>query len=352
MKLKNLRTVLFFAAVLGLASCQKEPYNNDPIQSEWLLPLMKSSVKPLTLTRLNNRHFSDAVELPDLGPMPSFSPIPLAFHDIGPFELETTDLVLSAELETCLADLKVTNNFPVALEPGTKITVATPDGSGGTVVIATAEFSKGIAVGLRDSLELDLSGKTIGDKLLISISEITIAPYEDLTFGGGLDFDMHIKTVTVKSVSVIPGREYVLRDTSDFDGSGLEFEENGPNIRGDVASAKMTFDATNQMPVNLNFQVSFLDDSGAVLHSLFASDAKVAGADYAAGVLVGEKKSALEANVSEIEIAAIKKATKVAYELRLDTHGYTEPSVTVSRGHLLAMKLVGNVNLVLRSSEF
>lgn len=352
MKYKYLLIGCFASMLLWANSCSKKTYDNSPIPSEWLLPLIKGDISPLSITTINNKEFQFVVTGDDVGlssTNPQSSAVPMTFYNLGPYELKTNDLIHSIDLDSCLVDLKVTNNFPVAIKAGTMVTVSS-NGAPGAIV--TLVFPVDVANGTSHTFELDLSNKTVGNKLYISLDEFTIDAYSNQTFQENVAFDLHFKTVTVHQVDIATNQSYDLRDTADFDGSNLEFDEMDQNITDSMVHATLNFVAKNELPINMNFQIHFLSATNTVIDSLFVPGANVTGAEYSGGVFTQASSSNYETHISKSRIERIKNATQVVYGLSLDSKDYPGATITVDRAQQLSVKIIGDIKLVLSSSIF
>lgn len=353
MKKLNLIAILFLFVFFCLVSCSKKKYANDPLKSEWLLPLIKGNVTPLTLTTLRNKSYNIYVSSADLGipeSVPQSNPIAATFYNVASYEVKTNDLISTIQLDTCILQLTVKNNFPIPIKQGTKISIR--DGNGANALLKSFVFTKDVANGTQVVFDIDLSGMTVGNKLKATVDTLIIDAYTNKVFEESLVFNFLFKTVSVTTVTLFTNKNYSLIDTVDFDGSTIDFDENDHNITDSTVNGQLSFNCDNELPVNTGFQIYFLDVNKTAVDSMFIIRPDVTGGIYNGSNFVATQKSTFFTTLSKQRLVKIKAATKIAYDFKFDTDNYSGALVKVDKERRLALKLIGDLKLVLNPLQF
>lgn len=353
MKNLNLITLFLFLILLGAAGCTKKKYENDPLKSEWLLPLLKGNLTPLTLTSLKNKQFSIEVSAADLGiteSVPQSNPVPVAFYNVASYEVKTNDLVSNIQLDTCHLQLTIKNNFPIPIKQGTAISIR--DGSGANTLLKNFVFTKDIANGEEEVFDIDLSGLIISNKLKATVDTLIVDAYENKVFEESIEFDFLIKSVSLNYVNLFTNQSYNINDTVDFDGSTIDFDEYDEKITDSTVNGKLSFLCNNELPVNTSFQIYFLDENKNVVDSLFIQKPNIIGGVYSGLNFVAAQKSSFFTTISKQRLIKIKAATKIAYGFEFNTNNYNAAIVQIDKERMLALKLIGDIKLVLNSLLF
>ncbi|HRP90756.1 MAG TPA: hypothetical protein PKX92_12050 [Edaphocola sp.] len=351
MKLTALLIIPIAASTLLLqTSCKKKVYDDAPLASQWLLPILKGDISPLTITTLKNKKFSLSISGDDLGissTTPSSSSIPMTYNNIKSGAIQTNDLIHSIALDTCLIELTITNGFPTAILAGTKFILRISGGA----EIASVTLTNDIGKGQSENFTIDLSGKYLENQFEVEVETLKIDSYSNETFDQNIDFDFNIKNVSVNEISVYTDKEYLnMRDTSDFDGSDISFEGWEQKIDDSTVNATFKYLATNGLPINANFQAYFLDNTNQVIDSIFAPTAVMGGAVYNGGTLVDSTNSVGSVFVSKNRVEKIKNAKKIVYAVGLNSFGYSGSYVTINRNQSLNLKIIGDLKIVLNSN--
>lgn len=350
---KHFIALLFLLILVNLnTSCSKKKYENTPLSSEWLLPLVKSNISTLTLTTLKDKEFVFGVTAEDLGlssTEPSSSPIPLTFTNIGPFPIETNDLIHSIELDTCIIRFRITNNFPITIKAGTSFYIksnVSPD------PFFTMTFSNDIGNGSSEEFHLDLTGREIGKDLVFFFENITIGAYENQVLAGSLEFNCLIEQLSVRSVTVAANQVYVVADTSDFDGQSISYNEYDERIDDSMVRATIYFKGENELPINLTSQIYFIDDAFQVLDSVFTPHASIVAATYNGPGSYTPQKSSFETFIPKYRLENIKKATKMVNMLQFDSYSTASQNVTITNEQKLFYKVISDVKFPVNPSLF
>lgn len=349
MNCRFLPLIIVSLTLLLSSSCKKKNYDNDPIPSEWLLPLAKGQVSPLSLTSIHDKYAYFEVSGEELGlssTIPSSSPVPLTFTNIGPYAIETNDLVHEITFNECLIDMTLTNNFEVAIKAGTKVSVRS---SASNEVLFNLVFPNDISEGQTQKFELDLSQKTVGNTIYVSVDSLTIDAYENKVFPQSLTFDLHFKKASVEELYVATNKSYQLIDTADFDGSTLDIDEWNDRITDSMANATLLFSANNGLPINLGFQIYFLDHNHQTIDSLFYPAVVASGAQYNGSEVTEATLTRFETNLNKSRLLRLKDATQVVYSLGLNSNGYDGSNVYVHKQQVIDIKIIGDIKLALKS---
>ncbi|HTO17239.1 MAG TPA: hypothetical protein VLZ83_15855 [Edaphocola sp.] len=345
--------MLIVSILLSQASCKKKTYDDTPLASQWILPILKGNITPLTITTLKNKKLNLIVTGDDLGistNSPTSSPIPLSFLNVKSDDIETNNLIESIVLDTCLIDVKITNNFPVTILAGTKIKFKQ---AGSLMEIMNFTLDNNLPMGQNKTFELDLSGKTIGYKIIVEIEELKIDAYSNETFSEDLTFDFLFKNVSVHELNIFTNQEYLnMRDTAEFDGSAIEFNEFDNKITDSTVNATFRYTSSNGLPINSYFQTYFLDDFNQVIDSIFTPNADMPGAEYDGTTFEKITESKGTVFVPKSRIEKIKNAKKIVYVLELNSKGYSGAFITIKKEQKFDLKIVGDLKLILNSNIF
>lgn len=341
-------------SLLLFNSCTKDKSNSDPLTQEWLLPLLKAEIQPFHLTNLKNQKFHFEITPADCG-LPEGSPIPLpagkTVLNVGPFKIGTNDLIQEVQFDKCLLELTLTNNFPIPIKKGSLLSIKTGNS---TTPIISFRTGQDIADGASYSQTFDLSGKSIKDNIDITFDSLIISNTSgDVTFNESIALDFDFKELTVQSVKLTGDKTFVIKDTADFDGASIEFDEENLNISDSMIQATLNLRAVNDFPFELNFQVYFLSELGTMIDSLFSPASTIESADYPGGVFSASKASNLKTLLSKPRLEKIKDAKLAVYSIVLDTKGQGGGSpILVERDRMLKMKMVGDIRLILSPDIF
>jgi hypothetical protein len=351
MKKKVLSICTIALLAIGAASCWKKDYKDESMQSEWLLPFVKGAINPLKLTAIKDKHVHFEIGADALGfesSQPITSPIDLSFDNVGSFEVVTNDLIEKVVLDTCFIDFKITNNFPTTLQAGTLISLTS---AGETEPLINLSIDQDIAPGADYTIPFDLSGRIFTNKLIVRIETLKLAAFNDAVFSDGIKMDLYVKTVSLQEVSIQTKQMHSITDTTDFDGSIINIDEYDDQLDDSTVNANITFNAENELPINLEFQAYFLDNNNLIVDSMFNPISYSEAADYEGGVLIKKVNSKSNAFLSKQKLTNIKRATRVIYKLNFDSNKYSEPTITVTKDQALGFKLTGDVSIQLNPSN-
>lgn len=340
--------LLLMSAIIW-SSCKKKNYSNDPIASQWLLPLLKGDFEPLNITTLNNKTFEFTVTAEDIGfvsGVPASSPVDFTAYAIGPYEIQTNDLVYGVDLEICDIDLTITNHFPTTLKSGTTISIKNT-GTVAAPAITSFTLTSDLAQGDAAIFPIDLDNQRINNKLYVFIDTLRLEAFDNETIDDIVTCKFHFKEVSISNVDINTNRSYIVSDTADFDGSSIAFDENNANITDSTVHATITFKATNELPLNMALQAYFLDASNNVIDSIFSGGASITGAEYNGNMYVGNSASRTETYISKSRLEQLKEASKTVYYLELNSNGYTTPFISVSKDKLLSLRVTGDIKIIL-----
>lgn len=353
MKFSVLYVSCCFAFVCLFAACSKKNgYKDDPIRSEWLLPLIKGDIKPLNLTTLNNKLFRYEITAEDCGfqsGIPISMPIHSSIQNLNAFELETNTLIHSIHFDTCLININIINNFPVAIQSGTVLSIRTSPHS---TALLSLTIEQDIANGMQSLHVFNLSGANVANTLYVTVDTLLLDTFSNVVFDGSLMFDIHINKLSVVGLELATNQQFEIRDTTVFDASTLVFDEADDRISDTMITAKLMLTCANELPVNLNLQLYFTDDKHQILDSLFYSSSQIEGAEYNGGALLTGRATEIETLITKQRIEKINKATQVVYSIQMNTNNYPSISVPVKKEQDMKLRIVGDLKLVLSSSVF
>lgn len=349
MKKINLITLLFLFLLLGLNGCTKKKYLNTPLESEWLLPLIKGDITSLTITDLINKSLSIKISAADLGiaeSVPQSNPVAATFYNVASYQVETNDLIKSINFDTCHLQLTVKNNFPVSIKQGTAISFRD---AGTLALLKSFVFTTDVAKGGQELFDIDLSGRSIGNEIKITIDTLVIDAYENQVFKESLEFNFLFKTVSINSVDLFTNKDFKIDDIVEFDGSMLDIDE---NLNDSSVTGKLSFYCNNELPINAGFQIHFMDDNEISIDSIFTVIPAIKGGVYSGANFVSVQKTSFFTTITKERLRNIKSATKVRYSLNLNSNNYSGSSLHVDKKQMLSLKLIGDIKLVLNPIKF
>lgn len=347
--------LLIFLATINLtfSSCTKPKSNNEPIQSSWLIPLLKGKIDVDDLSTLVNKYYSFKIHPEDFNidsSSPVSHPTPQTFTNLGTYTIETNDLIHRIYIAEGQVRVIITNHFPVSIKAGSKFHLSSPGISSGT--LASFNLNQDIGPGVSDTSYISLSNLTIGNEIQATVVQLVIDGYDNITFNGSLEFELLFENIAIQSLDLITDKNWVLTDTVEFDVSDLNLGENLENINDSLVHATIHFKGENELPANSRFQVYFANDNYQVIDSLFSTGGKVNGAIYTGNQFSEATKNQFPTELSKQRLEKLKSASHAFYYLQLDTYGYNNNILKVKNQQKFDLKISGDIRLLISPNFF
>lgn len=351
MKTKSLSLALLLGSIMLFSwSCTKDKYNDLPVSGNWLLPLLKGNISPVSLTALNNKTFDFSVWADEVGlnsGEPLSSPVPITISNAGSFPIETTDLVESFTLDSGRVNLSIMNNFPVTIKSGSIISLIT---SASAVPVIQLELPEDLASGLSQVYSFDIGQKHLSHELFLNVDKLIIDSFNHVMFAGSeLQMSIQFVDMSVAELGIAAQKNYEIRDTVEFNNSMIEYDDYDQMLTDSTINATINFTALNHLPVNVTFQVYFFDwTTNEIIDSLFSPNILVDAAEDSAEPIEAQQKT----KIYKSRIDRIKTATQVIYALNLDTYQQHSGTKTITREQTLTLKASGDIRILFSPSFF
>lgn len=344
--------ILFVAMSLLFSSCTKPKSNNEPIQSSWLIPLLKSKIDVDDLSTLVNKYYSFKIYPEDFNidsSVPVSHPTPQTFTNLGSYTIETNDLIHRIYVAEGQVRVIITNHLPVSIKAGSKFHLTSPGISG---VLASFNFTQDILSGVSDTSYISLSNQTIENEIKATIDQLIIDSYDNITFNGSLDFELLFEDISIQSLDLKTDKNWILTDTVEFDISDLNLGENLENFNDSLVHATINFKGENELPANSRFQVYFANEFYQITDSLFSNGGKVNGAIYTGNQFSEATKNQFSTELSKQRLEQLKPASYAFYYLQLDTYGYNNNILKVKNQQKFDLKISGDIRILISPDFF
>jgi hypothetical protein len=348
----NSRLLLAALVVLFFFGCSKfQPtYEEiDTLQSEWLLPIAKTTVGFKNIKEISNVEFDVFVSPSDLGfssnvplNIPSFT-IPL----LGPYERQLTDFVQEIRYDSLLFTIQLTNGFPFSLNAGTSVVFRnSPSNTDDSNLLFRWTLTEDAPPGGAINFTSISSDNYFNDVIYIYIENLSTSGGNNLTFSGiPITVATEFEVIDLNYVDIKTNQSLVSVDTL-----SISIEEPGDTF-GVATGGSATVYFDNQMPANQRFQAYFLND-GIVIDSLFTSPAIINGCGVdAGGAPTSEENTSAVAPLSWSKWTKLSQSDKMVIHHYLNTNGYPGAYIRANNTCGIRLQLVADVILNVNIGE-
>ena len=347
-----MKYLLIIACCFWLIGCKKHVVDDSPIESNWLLPLIKGNVSLNDLSQLEGKSYGYNITPEDIG-MTSNTTVSspdLEIDFLGPYAIPTQDIIKYLKVDSIEVGMNIHNLFPVNINSGFTITLrSTKDTTVSSNIIFSKTFSNALSQNAMDSLPLSIRNVTINDSLYFYIEHLTIDAFTNVVFDKNMPIEFSINKVRLNEIALFSNKSIDLADTVDFEAGDLSSIYNASNgALGDSSvTGFLNFFSDNGLPISCNMQMLFLKDSirkdSVFENSFVLSGAEVDGAGFSNGI----KSQKNSVNIRKSKLKNIEASNKIVYTFSINTNGYTVPYVVVSKQNLLALQIVSDLKLII-----
>lgn len=349
MKSRSIYSVLVFIFIGGCSKFQPSYDEIDSIQSEWLLPIAKTTLSFQNIEEISEVGFDIYLSPSDLGYSagPNFNVPPFTVAMLGPYVRPLSELIKEIKYDSLQFEVELNNGFPFALSAGTSI-----------VYRNTMSTSSDNNILFRWTLDSECpAGELIRSTQIVSNNYLNNAIYvfiENLSSSGGNNLQFSGLPINVNSELDVIDMEYVdlftNKSLTSVDTLSISIEEPNDTF-GRATGGKATVFFENQLPIDQRFQAYFLNN-GVVIDSLFASPAIIAGCsvDFT-GEPTSLQSSLAIAPLSWQEWTKLAQSDKLVIHHFMSTKAYNGEYVRANNQSQLQLQLVVDVLLNVNISE-
>lgn len=343
-----------FVLCLSLFACKKQVVDDSPIQSNWLLPLIKGNLSLNELTKLEGESFEYQITPNDIG-MPTnqpFSSPDLEIDFLGPFAIPIQDIIKYLKVDTIEIGMKIHNLFPVKFNSGFTITLrSSRDTTITNNILFSSTFSNALQSNGKDSLTLNITNVTMNDSVYFFIEDLQIDAFTNVIFNENIPIEFSINKVRLNEIALFSNQSIDLADTVAFDPGDLSSVYNSA-INDSSVSGYFNFYTDNAMPIHSKMQMVFMKDAERK-DSVFENSFILDGADVnGAGNPKDPVSKKNVVNIRKSKLKNIEGSNKIVYSFSINTNGYPVPYVVISKNNLLGLQIVSDLKLIINPFKF
>lgn len=327
-----------------LSSCTKFSleYNDfDGIQSEWLLPIAKTSLGFDDIKEISTVEFDFYLSPFELGystnspvDVPAFTATPFSFNHQIP------DIVHRVDYDSLGCTLSLFNGFPFNLSAGTRIILRnTPDNNNENIILSW-ELTENTPSGETVEFSSKTNSNFFEEFIYVTIENFGTEGGDNLTFSGSpLSLSVKLDVIEINQIVLKTNRQILSVDTL-----SISIEEPGDTFGvGSGGTATIYFD--NLMPANQRFQAYFLQN-GIVRDSLLSSAGSIVGCDITtSGDPVSLRSSIAVAPLSWSKWTKLSYCDQMVIHHYVNTYGYNGPYINANEQCKIDLQLVVDVLL-------
>lgn len=352
-----MKYILIFVCCFSLISCKKHVVDDSPIESNWLLPLVKGNVSLNDLSQLEGNSYSYEITPDDIG-MPSNSTVSspgLTVDFLGPYAIPTQDIIKYLKVDSLALGINIHNLFPVNINAGFTVTLrSSKDTTSNANLLFSKTFSNSLGINSKDSLPLSITNVTISDSLFFYIENIEIDAFNNVVFDKNMPISFSINKVRLNELALFANKSVDLKDTVDFESGDLSSIYNSSNgaVSDTSVSGFMNFYTDNALPIFMNMQMLFLNN-GVKKDSIFDNSFLLNGANVnGLGISIDAISQKNSINIRQSKLKNIEQSNQLVYSFSINTNGYSVPYVVVSKNNLLALQIVSDLKLIINPFKF
>jgi hypothetical protein len=343
-----------FVLCLSLFACKKQVVDDSPIQSNWLLPLIKGNLSLNELTKLEGESFEYQITPNDIG-MPTNQTVSspsFKINFIGPFVIPIQDIIKYLKVDTIEIGMKIHNLFPVKFNSGFTATLrSSKDTTTNNNILFSTTFTNALQSNGKDSLTLNITNVTMNDSVYFFIEDLQIDAFTNVIFNENIPIEFSINKVRLNEVALYSNQSIDLADTVAFDPGELSSVYNSA-INDSSVSGYFNFYTDNGIPIFTRLQMIFMKDAerkDSVFENLFILEgASVDGGGKPTNIV--SKKNVV--NIRKSKLKNIEGSNKIVYSLSINTNGYPVPYVVINKNNLLGLQIVSDLKLIINPFKF
>ena len=353
----TMKYLFIFIFCCSLFSCKKHVVDDSPIESNWLLPLIKGNVSLNDLTQLEGKSFQYQISPDDIGMPPNqmVSSPDLEIDFLGPFAIPTQDIIKYLKVDSIEVGMNIHNLFPVNFKSGFTVTLrSSKDTATTNNILFSSTFSNALQSNGKDSILLNITNVTINDSVYFFIEHLRIDAFTNVVFNESIPIEFFINKVRLNEVALFSNQSIDMSDTVAFEPGDLSSVYNSGNsaISDSSFSGYFNFYTDNAMPIYSRLQMIFMKDAvkkDSVFENSFMLDgASVDGAGNTTNVV--SKKNTV--NIRKSKLKNIEGSNKIVYSFSINTNGYPVPYVVISKNNLLGLQIVSDLKLIINPFKF
>ncbi|WP_299460430.1 hypothetical protein [uncultured Microscilla sp.] len=256
---------LMLGLLFVLASCNNEvdfdwqPKVVSPLVNGELGLFQQPDVKNIsddfliTATNVFGNQRGTVNSLPAIGPLN---------FPLEPTKISDNDEIDEVGLSNVKISLTITNRMPVTMASGAVITLTS---AGASTAFAETTIGQDIAPGTSQTFTINQNSGVLKNTFVVSLNNFkTLATNDPVTITDNSQVSMKLQfdPPTVDYIQFIAGKSSTFDTQFDFD-AGLD-QQNTEDVSGDLV-----VDLKNQVAIDFNLNINFLDASGGVLGTVF-----------------------------------------------------------------------------------
>jgi len=358
-----MKKIYFMLSLLALAtSCNLTPKTSELVawEIDMLGPLAKTKVRLQDIVDQANVAFSDTLTMLEAadsieastgvslteGSTIPFLP-PITGLEMPPYNVNVPELYEEANFESGTLEIKITNEFPVAIKANSKIEITLEDGT----LVLRHVIGSDINVGQTYTGLESLAGKTIKNKMVIRFVDFsTGGTFTPFVVSDDYRIIIQVRAIdpVMESAIINPGNKVGGTDTVAFNLEGEKIPVN--EILG-------VFDVhlRNGLPAAFQFQAYFLaEDKTTILDSLFSGSVDIDAATVNLdGEVVAPNNTLLTTEINVERYERLKKAKFVTAQLGVISlaGGSSDGNVFIGKSDELSVQLVGNFKMLVNGPK-
>jgi hypothetical protein len=344
-------TLYSLLAILLLWGCSKfEPSYDEinSIQSEWLLPIAKTSIGFENIKEISKVDFDVYVAPSDLG-FTSNTPIDIPSFEIqtlGPYVKQLPNIIKAIQYDSLLFTIELVNGFPITLGAGTTISFRNTPAIADNNLLFKWVLDEPTLPGEVINLTTVSSSNHFNENIYIYLEDLQSPGGNNIVFSGfPLSISTEFEVIDLNYIELYTGQQILSIDTL-----SISIEEPGDTF-GTSTGGTATIYFDNRLPAHQRFQAYFLDE-GIVIDSLFSTPGIINGCSVDANGIPGElQPSKAQAPLSWTKWTKLAKSDKLVIHHYLNTNGYSGQHIRANENCRIDLQLVVDVLLNVNIGE-
>ena len=343
--------ILSLVASLFMCGCFKFDPTYDEIngiQSEWLLPIAKTSIGFENIKEISKVQLEVYVSPSELG-YPTNMPVNVPAVGglvFGPYQKALPEIIQRIEYDSLGFTVSLVNEFPFTLSPGTTINFRNAPNFFSENILFSWQIGEFAPPGSTLNFSATSNSNFFEDFIYITIENLGTPGGNDLVFSGlPLSITAEFDVIDLKEIQLQTNMQILSVDTL-----SISVEEPGDTF-GVATGGTATIYFDNLLPANQRFQAYFLQN-GLVTDSLLSSPGIIEGCDVTPnGDPLSLKSTKAVAPLSWAKWTKISKCDKLVVHHYLSTNGYNGAFITANDACRIDLQLVVDVMLNINISE-
>jgi hypothetical protein len=318
------------------------------IQSEWLLPIAKTSIGFENIKEISSIDFDVYLTPAELGYPSNISvDVPasggLAF---GPFMRPLPDIVQRIEYDSLVFTVSLVNGFPFSISPGTTINFRNTPNFNPANILFSWQIGEFTPPGGTLNFVANSSANYFEENIYITIENLGTPGGNDLVFSGlPLSISAEFDVIDLHEIQLHTNQEILSIDTL-----SISVEEPGDTF-GLATGGTATIYFDNLLPANQRFQAYFLQN-GFVVDSLLTEPGTIVGCGVTAnGDPLSMQSTKAIAPLSWTKWTKIASCDKLVIHHYLNTNNYNGSNLKANEQCKIDLQLVVDVMLNINIGE-